>query len=165
MRTVMKITLAACTMLLAAPPAWPSSAIGIRGGLGLDPDQGVVGLQGQFAGRKLKVVRIAPSVDFGFGDDVTTIAGNLDFIMLLSPPESRSAFYAGAGPTLTWWDFDNDAIEADTEIGLSLLGGVRFATSGSHAYTAEFRFGIGDIPEIRILVGFLFGGAVDEPQP
>lgn len=157
MKTAMRIALFVCVLALGAQSASATSAFGVRGGLGIDPDQGVIGLQSQFGDRKFKILRLAPSVDFGFGDNVTTVCGNLDLLAILSPPGSGGGFYLGGGPTLAWSDFED--IESETEIGLSVVGGVRFALGDKNAYTAEVRFGVDDIPEIRILVGILFGVA------
>ncbi len=149
------IVVGLCALCLTAGEV-AASGFGVRAGLGIDPDQAVVGLQGQMNKKELAAFNLAPSLDFGFGDDVTTICGNLDFLLVLSPPDSRGGLYAGLGPTLTYWDFKN--VKNDTEIGLSLVAGLRFgAGTGGNAYTGEVRFGIGDAPDVRILVGMLFG--------
>jgi hypothetical protein len=138
--------------------ALPASAGGLilRGGLGITPDQAVVGVQTHLQRQILRILHMAPSVDAGFGDNVTTVCGNLDFLLAI-PPKSDSAIYAGAGATLTWWNFDGDT-ESDTEIGLSLVGGLRFGTKGKNGYIGEVRFGVGDVPDLRILIGINFGG-------
>jgi hypothetical protein len=132
-----------------------AGSVGLRAGFGINPDQVVVGAQGQLSGKKLKAFSLAPSVDFGFGDNITTICGNVDFLLDLPLPGSEGGFYAGLGPTLTYWDFKN--IASDTEIGLSLVGGIRFGLGTKNAYNAEVRFGVGDVPDVRVLFGILFG--------
>jgi hypothetical protein len=128
--------------------------VGIRSGLGLDPDQGVVGIQAVL-GKKLKFMRLAPSFDFGFGDDVLTYTFNGDVrFLLLAPPKSSTALYAAAGPTISVWDPDKG--ETDTEIGLTLVVGIRMPFGKSNFYNLESRYGIGDVPEVRILFGVLF---------
>ena len=135
-----------------------ATAFGLRAGFGLTPDQVVVGVQGQLAGKKMKAFHLAPSVDFGFGDNLTTICGNLDLLLAFGLPGSESSLYAGLGPTLAYWDYSSGVASAnDTEIGLSLVGGARFGMGSKNAYSAEVRFGVGDIPDVRILVGILFG--------
>jgi hypothetical protein len=154
MRIGLAIVAGVCGLCLGAGESL-AAGFGVRAGLGVDPDQAVVGLQGQLSGKKLKAFRLAPSVDFGFGDNVTTICGNLDLLLLIRPPDSNGALYAGVGPTIAVWDFDNR--DSDTEIGLSLLGGARFGMGKKNVYNAEVRFGVGDIPEIRVLFGIMFG--------
>ncbi|MBU1712676.1 MAG: hypothetical protein KKD47_06175, partial [Proteobacteria bacterium] len=48
----------------------PSKAFGLRAGYGTNPDQFVIGAQAVL-GRTVGFVRFAPSVDLGFGDDMT----------------------------------------------------------------------------------------------
>ncbi len=131
-----------------------NTRFGVRAGFGLEPDQFVIGGQAVF-GRYLKIFRFAPSVDLGFGDDMTTYNVNGDFRVSLSPPGSTTALYVAGGPTISHFEFDNGN---DTEVGLSLVGGVNFPMSGSGSYNAEFRYGVGDIPEVRFLFGISFGG-------
>jgi hypothetical protein len=47
---------------------------------------------------------------------------------------------------------------SDTEIGLNLLGGLRFPLGGVNAYT-DARIVIGDNDQLVLTFGFLFGGA------
>ncbi len=156
------ITAMICSFCLLAGTA-SASGFGLRAGFGIDPDQFVAGIQGELSGKKLKAFSLAPSADFGFGDSITTVCVNLDFLMLLGLPNSDASLYGGAGPTLSYWDFDN--IANDTEIGLSLVGGARFAMGRKNVYNAEVRFGVGDIPDVRILFGIMFGArrAPDRP--
>lgn len=161
------LLVAALTCLLPASAAadngetqGPRAGFGIRSGLGLDPDQWVVGAQA-LLGKHLGVLRFAPSFDAGFGDDVTTLALNLDLLADVDFPGSRSEFYAGAGPTMVHWAPSGG--EGDLEVGLSLVGGVRLPTSGTTQYNLETRFGLSDTPDFRILVGILFGSG--QPSP
>jgi hypothetical protein len=154
MRIGLAMAAAICVLCLAAGESL-AGGLGLRAGLGIDPDQAVVGLQGQLSGKKLDAFYLAPSLDFGFGDNVTTICGNLDLLLLIRPPDSNGALYAGVGPTIAVWDFDNH--DSDTKIGLSLLGGARFGMGKKNVYNAEVRFGVGDIPDIRVLFGIMFG--------
>ena len=96
----------------------PPTSYGVRTGLGINPDQFVVGAQAVF-GRALKIARIAPSADIGFGDNATVITLNTDLrLMLFSPPESSVEFYCGAGPTIAL--ISPKGGDNDTEIGLTL---------------------------------------------
>jgi len=128
---------------------------GLRAGYGIDPDQFVIGLQGDF-GNVLKIAHLAASADAGFGDNLTTIVLGADALVFLPLPKSDVSFYGAAGPALTIWTPDQG--ETDTEIGLALTIGARFPLGDSGWYNLEGRFGVGDVPDVRILLGVLFGG-------
>ncbi len=160
-RSILKaITLAAAVLTLHvagwAQDDGPKSSYGVRAGFGLDPDQFVIGAQaemGQFA----KVFRFAPSVDAGFGDNFTTVAFNADLRMDLVPlPKSGVVLYVDLGPTLSW--IDHKDFDSDTEVGMSLAAGLHLPMGRSNTYNVEARFGFGDIPEFRMLLGVYFGG-------
>lgn len=133
----------------------PNKSYGLHGGFGLTPDQAVFGVQSELG--RVKMARFAPSVDFGFGDNVTTIALNADVRLHISPPKSGSAIYIGGGPTLAVIN-PKGPVGSDTEIGLSLTGGLKVPMGANNAYTLEGRLGLGDIPDFRLLIGVLFGG-------
>jgi len=132
-----------------------SNGYGIRAGYGSNPDQFVIGGQA-LLGEFMKIARFAPSIDYGSGDNVSTFTFNADVLLLLKPPKSSLAFYVAGGPTVTYWDADKGG--SDTEIGATLTGGVRLPMGKAGFYNLEARFGIGDIPDLRILLGIMFGG-------
>jgi hypothetical protein len=104
--------------------------------------------------------RFTPSFDAGFGDDQTVYGFNGDLILpLYSPASSMLGFYVGGGPTISILDIDGGG--NDTELGLSAIGGTRFAAGSRSAYTLEARFGVGDVPDFRILFGILFGARTE----
>ena len=127
---------------------------GLRGGLGLEPDQIVVG--GQFSlGRALQIFRLVPSVDAGFGENETTIAFNADFLLRLIIENSSFGFYAGAGPTAVYKDRRLD--DNLWRIGINLVAGTQLPLSRRFATNIEARFGaVGDIPGFRILLAVIF---------
>lgn len=131
------------------------SGIGIRAGYSVNPDQFVIGgqaIMGALKGR----VDFSPSLDYGTGDNLSLIAANIDgSLNLVSPPGAKFLFYVGGGPTLVFYDPDNG--ESDTEIGLTLLGGVKIAAGEKNFYNLVARFGIGDVPDFKILFGYMFG--------
>lgn len=140
----------------------PPYRYGLRAGFGLDPDQFVIGLQAEL-NRVISVVRFAPSLDAGFGDNFSTYLFNADLRLDLIPlPKSRTVIYVDAGPTLAV--VDPDGADSDLEIGLSLAAGLDLPMGRSGSYNLEARLGIGDIPEFRLLLGVLFGGG-HTPEP
>lgn len=154
-KTVIAITLCLLTVAaVATADDGPPRSYGVHAGFGLDPDQFVLGAQAELG--QVKIARFAPSLNAGFGDNLTIFALNGDVRLYLSPPKTTFAVFLGGGPTLAMIDFEGG--DTDTEIGLSLVGGLKAAMGRSNAYTLEGRLGLGDIPEFRLLVGILFGG-------
>lgn len=125
---------------------------GVRAGLGLKPDQFVVG--GQFSlGKSLKIFRVVPSVDVGFGDNVTTIDLNADFLARLVVEGTSFGFYGGGGPTLAF--FDRSGGGSDWEFGVSAVAGLQVPIIPTKATNIEARFGIGHIPDFRLLLAII----------
>jgi hypothetical protein len=148
------VTLSAVAAPRPASAERAGSGFGGRVGVGFDPDQFVVGVQAD-VGPALRVARFVPSVDLGMGGDFTTFAINGDVIVRIFLPKSSAALYGGAGPTLVYWDPDEG--DGDLEIGLSLVAGLRLPLATRHVYNIETRFGVSDVPDVRILLGVLFG--------
>lgn len=137
-------------LLPSALPAVTGAALGIRAGVSQEPDQFVAGAQAEFGG--LGQATIAPSVDLGFGDPGDLTALNLDLRFYLFPlPQTGIQFYGAAGPTAVFFEGGGE------EIGLSLTAGAKIPMKGTGRYNLEARFGIGDIPDLKVLLGILFG--------
>ncbi len=129
--------------------------LGARAGYSSNPDQFVIGGQAVL-GRLWQHVRLTPSVDFGFGNDVKTIALNFDGTLnLFSPPGAKVIFYGGAGPDIAI--YNPDIGDSQTELGVSLIAGMKIPAIASNYYNLEARFGLGDIPDFKILFGYMFG--------
>lgn len=131
-----------------AAPVGP--ALGIRAGLSQNPDQFVIGAQAELG--SLGQATIAPSLDLGLGDPGDVIAANLDLRFYLFPlPQTGIHFYAAAGPTVAFFEGGSE------EVGLSLTAGAKIPMKGTGRYNVEARFGIGDIPDLKVMLGILFG--------
>nr|MBN2276617.1 hypothetical protein [candidate division Zixibacteria bacterium] len=152
-----------CLAILTALPVYagdndgaPPKSFGPRLGYSVNPDQFVIGFQAEL-GPVVESARMAPSFDLGFGDDITTFTLNGDIrLTILKPPKSNTAFYVALGPTLLFWDYKGG--DSDLEIGLTATAGIKFPMGQSAFYNLEGRFGIGDVPDFRIMAGILFGG-------
>lgn len=143
--------------LAAAEGLMSVKGIGPRLGLGINPDQFVVGVQASM-GQIFKIARLAPSIDVGFGDHVTDVTFNADLqLTLLKPPKSTTSFYGLVGPTLIY--LDPDFGDSNTEIGISIGGGLKIPMGESSLYNLEARVGLGDIPDFKLMLGVYFGGA------
>lgn len=122
--------------------------IGIKTGLGIDPDQFVIGA-GFVMARKLGIANVAPSVDFGFGSGLTAITFNADLLLQLRVEETSVGFYGGAGPTLAFYDFNGGT---DWRFGATLVAGSKIALSKRTDGNLELRVGVGKVPDLRLLL-------------
>lgn len=130
-------------LLATASPAF--AKMGLEAGLSLDPDDFVVGLRWNHPVGTDGSLSLVPSVDAGFGD-LTFVAGNLDLDYKFKTSSDLRP-YIGGGINLHWFDFDGGS---DTEVGGTILGGL-FITP---QVGLEGRFGLGDVPDIKILALF-----------
>lgn len=152
------LSMAAICLLIISGPAMAGGifgyGFGVKAGFGVDPDQFVVGVQ-SVMGKFMKIARFAPSIDFGKGDNLTVWTLNPDIRLRISPPGSSMHIYGQAGPTVAI--IDPKAGDSDTEIGLTVSGGLQMPLGPKSYYSLEGRFGFGDIPDFRFLVGIHFG--------
>ncbi len=146
------VVLALAVVTISASGVAAQAQFGLRGGFGLKPDQFVVG--GQVEVGKLAFARIVPSVDVGFGDNVTTIAFNGDFLLRVEIPDASLELYGGGGPTVLYADVSNGP--SDWNLGLTLVVGGRLPVGGRHAVNLEGRLGIGDVPDFRLIAAIIF---------
>ena len=128
-----------------------ASGLGIRAGLGLNPDQFVVGAQFSI-GKKAGIARIVPSVDLGFGDNVTTIVFNADFLFRLRVEDTNFGLYGGGSPTLVFYDFEGGS---NWDFGVTGVVGIELNIIKGHPNNLELRLGIGDVPDLRLLLTFM----------
>lgn len=139
---------------LLPPSASAGAAIGPRVGYDLDSENLVLGAEAEL-GRAFQSFQFAPSLDFEFGDNTMT-AFNADFrLYLFHLPETGLHFYGSAGPTVFLHSPGNG--DSQTEIGLSLVAGLKIPMKGQKRYNLEARFGLGDIPELKVMLAVLFG--------
>ena len=104
-RAANTVVLALALLGMSASGVAAQAGFGLRGGFGLEPDQFVVGGQAEIG--NLAFARIVPSVDVGFGDNVTTIAFNGDFLLRVDIPDASIELYGGGGPTVLYADVSN----------------------------------------------------------
>jgi len=126
----------------ASSNADSESRLGARAGVGFTPDQFVVGGSMMF-GKSAGIFRVSPVAQLGLGD-VTTFDINVDFLVRLKVENSNFGFYGGAAPTLVFGD--------NTEFGGTIVAGVNVPLFKGRSSAIEGRFGIGDVPDFRILL-------------
>lgn len=134
---------------LTPAPAAAQIAPGLRGGVSVDPDQVYVG--GHIETEPL-VERLVfrPNAEIGFGDDVTLVAFNFEFLWKFPRRGSRWGFYAGGGPAINLYQFDGP--DDDARAGFNFLGGLE----SSRGLFFEFKVGVDDSPEFKFGVGYTF---------
>ena len=120
----------------------------MRVGAGLNPEQLVLGFR--FGIDRKKPPRFVPSIDFGFGDNLTTVALNVDIIYRLRVEGTTRVIYGGGGPTLALMNQHGPG--SSWNVGLSLVAGMRISPNLKRPVNVEARFGSGDIPDLRVLL-------------
>ena len=150
------------TLVIFAPAAHSSTvvtAFGPRAGLSVDPDQLVLG--GQLSLQEFAPDwSLDPNLELGFGDGATTIALALDahYHLRLRGSEWRPYLGAGFGVAFVSWNSPLGVSDrSDTNLGLNVVGGVSVPMAASHRGFLELRFGVGDLPTLKIVAGLNFG--------
>jgi hypothetical protein len=136
--------------------------LGVRGGVGLDPELVMIGAQGEFgpfAGGRLAA---RPSIELGFGEVTDFVAVNLEGIFRMPFADRQNwAFYGGAGIGLNFTklgfavqtaeeNINFDDFEFDT--GLNIVAG-GIARNGVFM---EVRAAAYSRPTIQLVVGYSF---------
>lgn len=160
------LAIVAATLVLLAPATALAADIEFRGwgprvGLSDNPDQVFGGVHfdlGEFAPR----VRFQPSVEVGFGDDVTTIAGN---VMVAYYFEVKGSFTPYAGGEVSVLFLDPDHGDSDTEIGPAAVGGFETKLSDRTTFLVELQLGFSDdLPDAKLLAGWTFRKTSPRPS-
>jgi hypothetical protein len=140
------------TCLLTAYTATAAIPWGGRAGLSVSPDQFAIGAHAWVV-EPIPAWYIQPTLEFGFGDNVTTFAINGDFLYTFPKIQSDWAIYAGAGLGFANYSFDVPAgVDGSaSEFGLNIFGGANRILKNNHRVGAELRVGIGDLPDLKIM--------------
>ena len=129
-----------------ATPASAQVMPGIRAGLSVDPDQFYIG--GHVETMPLvDRLHFRPNVEAGFGDDITLVAINFEFIYRF-PLRQQWQVYAGGGPSL---NVISDG-QSDTAAGFNFLIGAE--QRGGLFF--ELKIGAADSPGMKFNVGYAF---------
>jgi hypothetical protein len=150
-------------LLLVVPAAVNAepigNAFGPRIGISTDPDQLVLGGQLDL-GEIAPDVTLTPNLELGIGDDFTVFAlnGDLHYHFLIQGSPWRP--YVGGGLGINFISFDAPAgfqgDDSEVEIGANLIAGAIVPTRSGSRFFTELKFGLGDIPEFKWLVGWNF---------
>ena len=147
-----KVLLTVVLALLAtSAPAWAQGP-GVRGGVSIDPDQFYFG--GHYETPPLvDRLHFRPNLEIGIGDDVVTTAINFEFVYKF-PSRSPWRLYAGGGPAVNFFSFDNDGRDDGTETE----GGFNFLIGAEqrNGLFFELKVGVIDSPDLKFGVGYTF---------
>jgi opacity protein-like surface antigen len=118
---------------------------GARVGLSANPDQAYGGVHfnlGYFA----RDVRFRPTIEMGFGDDVTTIQALAEVHYIFSKVQVWKP-YVGGGLGLAYVnlnDADPGESASDTEVSFAGMGGVETKLKSGSTFGIEGKIGFGD---------------------
>jgi hypothetical protein len=150
MTTAMKrfaLAAAACALVTAIPSDARAQAVGVRGGVSIDPNQFFFGLHYETV-PLVDRVHFRPSLEVGFGDNVTLAALNFEGVYKYPISGTPWRVYAGAGPAINVYRNGG----SDARAGFNFLGGVENASG----LMLEVKFGVIDSPEFKVAVGYIF---------
>jgi hypothetical protein len=149
------ILCALCALLPAAALAQGAmeTGIGPRVGVSVNPDQLLLGGQ-MIVGEIAPNLTFDPSLELGFGDNVTSVAMNFDVHYHFVVQNSKWRPYAGGGIGVGFFDFDNGGSE--TDVGANLVVGAGAPTKGGNRFFGELRIGLGDLADLKMVVGWNF---------
>ncbi|HXG87764.1 MAG TPA: hypothetical protein VNJ02_05445 [Vicinamibacterales bacterium] len=128
-----------------------NSLVGFHGGVSIDPEQafgGVFWQTPQIANR----FHLRPGIDGGFGSDRRLATINIDFIARFPLGSSGWHLIQGGGPVIVLTKFDG--ID-DTDIGAG--GSYILGFSHDSGFFSEFRVGGGNVPSLKMGVGYAIG--------
>lgn len=131
--------------LLAAPAA--AQTFGAQVGVSLDPDQFYFGGHIQTP-PVVDRLHFRPNVEIGFGNDITLVGLNFEFVYRFSI-QYPWAPYAGGGPALNIIDAGRDT---HSEGGFNVVVGV----AHRNGLFVEVKGGAMDSPNFKLGVGYLF---------
>ena len=144
-----------------AAPAHAQTAvggIGPRVGFSTDPSQIVFGGQA-IIGEIAPKITFDPALEFGFGDHATVIAVNFDLHYHFDVQGTAWRPYAGGGVGLNFLSIDNGPFiqdTSDTAVGGNVVIGAAVPTQTGNRFFSELKLGLGDVPTMKMLVGWNF---------
>jgi hypothetical protein len=143
--TVLSLCLAAVASA-AVPASAAAQGLGVRAGASVDPDQFYFG--GHYESRPLvEQLHFKPNVELGIGDDITTLGLNLEFVYKIPIDDSPWRIYAGGGPAVNFYSFNNNS---STEGGLNVLLGAET----EQGLFFEIKLGALNSPDVKVGVGY-----------
>jgi hypothetical protein len=149
-RLVIASGAAACLLFAPVPARAQQPDFGVRAGASVDPDQFYFGGHVDTGGIFDKV-SFRPNAEIGLGNNVTTVAANLEFVYWYPVQNQPWSIYAGAGPAAVVYHVSFAGI-GDTSVqgGFNLVLGARHASG----FFAEMKVGFIHSPDFKIGIGY-----------
>ena len=114
-----------------------AQAPGVRGGVSVDPDQFYLG--GHYeTGPLVDRLHFKPNLELGFGDDLTHFGDQLRVRLQDSCTARPWTLYAGGGPAINFYSFD-DIDDSETEPGFNVLFGAETRRTGCSSRSSSAR--------------------------
>jgi hypothetical protein len=148
-KALLAFVLAALALVVLPSPV-AAQGPGARAGVSVDPDQFYVG--GHYESNALvEHLHFKPNAELGFGDDITSIGLNFEFVYKV-PVSGPWNLYAGGGPAVNVYSFDTrfDDNDVETEGGFNVL----FGAETSRGLFFELKLGALDSPDLKLGVGY-----------
>jgi hypothetical protein len=143
-----RVGVGAFLFLMCASIASAQTRAGVRAGVSADPDQFFFG--GHLETRPLlEHVTFRPNVEIGVGNDVTTIALNLELVYSIPLKRDPWRVYFGGGPAANIYSTDGDD---------GVKGGFNILIGAQHTggLFTELKVGAIDSPDLKFTVGYQF---------
>ena len=149
-RTVVSCMFLVTFMVSAGSAAAQSKGIGIRAGVSAEPDQFYIGAH-------MNVTEIVenfwfrPNAELGFGNNLTLLALNPEFVYNIRIKSRVWTPYIGGGPSLLVGSFDSpNGRSSDVGGGFNFVGGIQ----QKKGFMAEIKIGAFDSPDFKLGVGW-----------
>ena len=137
---------------------YSSTTIGPLFGFSVDPDQIVGGLQ--ISAPFARNWTVNPSINLGFGDNVTVTTINFDAEYHFRVQGSSWNPYAGLGVGINYYNYTSSTPfydTSDTVSGLNIVLGTRMPAAARQNIFTEVRLGTGDsTPQLKGIIGWNF---------
>ena len=137
-------------LALAPARAQAQQEVGVRAGVSADPDQFYIGAHLQTR-PLVDRVHFRPNLEIGFGNDLTVVAANLEFVYRFALPAQGWDAYAGGGPCANFIRFSGARQGSDgVEPGFTIVAGI----AHRDGLFTEFKVGAMDSPSVKFGVGY-----------
>src|SRR5712671_1143393 len=141
--------------ILAVPAMAQKRSAGVRAGISASPpNQFYVGVQ-VMAGEIVKDFWFRPNAEIGFGNSVTEVGLNGEFVYVMRLPKNDWTPYFGGGPALNITTIHGGApLNNNTNVGpgFNFLAGI----GKTKGLFAEIKVGALDSPEFKFGIGYTF---------
>lgn len=149
-RTVVSFMFLITFMVSAGTATAQSKGIGVRAGVSAEPDQFYIGAH-------MNVKEIVenfwfrPNAELGFGNNLTLLALNPEFVYNLRIKSREWTPYLGGGPSFLIGSFDTPGGRStDTAGGFNFVGGIQ----QRKGFMAEIKIGAFDSPDFKLGIGW-----------